>query len=368
LKKIELKGDNKYIKRKRMTYAELYIGKKNSLRDLSDSEFERVLPLLASELETNGFLNEYENISKDVILKDWKSLKNKKIEKDLTSVNATCVTGMKIIRKYMPHFYDVRNYKNVSVKSLWNKENLEKALSFNRKYHSTPYISEIIRSLSFTNGLGKITIYRPILTKIVVSQLENINSVLDISVGWGGRMLGSSSLDKNVRYVGIEPCKKTYDGLCKIKETLGLKNVQLINKPAEIALFEDSEDLQTTEKFDLALTSPPYFNLEIYSDEETQSLNYGSYENWIENFLKPVIINVLSRVKYSAWSVKNFKTDKKYNLLDDIIKIHEENDWEMDNDLIFTMSNSKRPGVKKNEDVDKVIKKTEENTYVFVKM
>jgi hypothetical protein len=65
--------------------------------------------------------------------------------------------------------------------------------------------------------------------------------------------------------------------------------------------------------------------------------------------------------------VKNFKTDKKYNLLDDIIKIHEENDWEMDNDLIFTMSNSKRPGVKKNEDVDKVIKKTEENTYIFVK-
>ena len=100
-------------------------------------------------------------------------------------------------------------------------------------------------------------------------------------------------------------------------------------------------------------------------------MNYGSYENWIEHFLKPVIINVLSRVKYSAWSVKNFKTDKKYNLLDDIIKIHEENDWEMDSELVFTMSNSKRPGVKKNyensEEVDKVIKKTEENTYIFVK-
>ena len=348
-----------------MTYTELYIGKKNSLKDLIDSEFERILPHLALELETNGFINEYENIRNDIILKDWKSLKNKKIVKDTTSVSATCVTGMKIIRKYMPHFYDVENYKNVSVKSLWNKENLEKALSFNRKYHSTPYVSEIIRSLSFTNGLGKITIYRPILAKIVVSQLEDIKSVLDISVGWGGRMLGSSSLDKDVRYVGIEPCKKTYDGLCKIKETLDLKNVQLINKPAEIALFED---IPSSEKFDLALTSPPYFNLEIYSNEETQSLNYGSYENWIEKFLRPVILNVLSRVKYSAWSVKNFKTDKKYNLLDDIIKIHAENNWVMDDKLTFTMSNSKRPGVKKNdEEGDKVIKKTEENTYVFIK-
>jgi hypothetical protein len=258
------------------------------------------------------------------------------------------------------------------VKSLWNKENLEKALSFNRKYHSTPYVSEIIRSLSFTNGLGKITIYRPILAKIVVSQLENINSVLDISVGWGGRMLGASSLGKDIRYVGIEPCEKTYEGLCKIKETLGLTNVQLINKPAEIALF-DNEDLLQSEKFDLALTSPPYFNLEIYSDEETQSLNYGSYENWIENFLRPVILNVISRVRYSAWSVKNFKTDKKYNLLDDIIKIHEENGWIINNDLMFTMSNSKRPGVKKKEEEgdgegkEKVIKKTEENTYIFIK-
>lgn len=351
-----------------MTYIELYIGKRNSLKDLSDSEFERILPLLALELESNGFINEHENIANDVILKDWKNLKAKKVETDSTSVNATCITGMKIIKKCMPHFYDVENYKNVSVKSLWNKENLEKALSFNRKYHSTPYVSEIIRSLSFTNGLVKITIYRPILAKIVVSQLDDIKRVLDISVGWGGRMLGSSSLDKNVRYVGIEPCKKTYDGLCKIKETLELKNVQLINKPAEIALFEDSEDLQTTEKFDLALTSPPYFNLEIYSDEETQSLHYGSYENWIEKFLRPVILNVLSRVKYSAWSVKNFKTDKKYNLLDDIIKIHGENNWEMDDKLTFTMSNSKRPGVKKNdEEGDKVIKKTEENTYVFIK-
>ena len=119
--------------------------------------------------------------------------------------------------------------------------------------------------------------------------------------------------------------------------------------------------------------------MEIYSNEQTQSLNYGSYENWIEHFLKPVIINVLSRVKYSAWSVKNFKTDKKYNLLDDIIKIHEENNWKMSDDLIFTMSNSKRPGIKKNQDSSggngvqegsnaQLVKKTEENTYIFVKI
>jgi DNA modification methylase len=43
-------------------------------------------------------------------------------------------------------------------------------------------------------------------------------------------------------------------------------------------------------KVNLILTSPPYYNLEIYSDEATQSVkNDQSYEQWIDAFLKPVI-------------------------------------------------------------------------------
>lgn len=61
-----------------MTNIKLYIGKKNSLRNLSDSDFEQILPLLASELESIGFINEHENISDDVLLKDWNNLKKKK--------------------------------------------------------------------------------------------------------------------------------------------------------------------------------------------------------------------------------------------------------------------------------------------------
>jgi 16S rRNA G966 N2-methylase RsmD len=330
---------------------EQYINKKNALRDLTDEEANNFLPQLAQLLEDNGFI--YETASDDVILKDWQSLCKKQV--DGIRIPSTSTIGMKVIRKYMPHYYDVCNYKGISVKSLWTKDNLLKALVFNRKYHTTPYVSEIIRSLAFTNGLGKITIYRPLMAKTVVTHF-NVKSVLDVCVGWGGRMLGACSVE-GVRYTGIEPCVKTYDGLCSIRDKLKLADVELINKPAERALYED---IPEDTKFDMALTSPPYYNLELYSDEDTQSLSYGTYEQWIEKFMKPVIENVLKRVKYSCWSVKNIKTDKKYNLYDDIVKIHEQNNWKQ-LDITFTMSNSKRPGAGNST------KKAEEMTYVFVK-
>jgi 16S rRNA G966 N2-methylase RsmD len=335
------------------------INKKNALKDLSDSEFEILLPNLANELENYGIL--YETYTVEEILKDWKLLREKKIVKTVTNVSATAVAGMKIMRKYMRHFHEVANYKGLSVKSLWKKENLEKALRFNRAQHSTPYASEIIRSLSFTNGLGKVTMYRPLMARNVVAYFD-AKSVLDVCAGWGGRMIGSKSVNLvDVTYTGMDPCLKTYNALCGIRDELGLTGVTLINKPAELALLELPEET----KFDIALTSPPYFNLEIYSNETTQSTNLGDYQAWVTRFLRPVIMGVIKRVTYSCWSVKNIKTDKKYNLLDDVIAIHEENGWKQ-MDVVFTMSNSRRPGNSSGAETSSP-KKTEEVTYVFVK-
>lgn len=336
-----------------------YLNKRNSLRELSDEYFETNVSHIAQEIADMGFI--YHSYSSEDLKKDWKSLCNKVdfyCENGMVVVSATCTIGMKCIRQYMPHFYHVRNYKGVSVHSLWTKEHLEKALRFNRKYHSTPYVSEIIRSLSFTNGLGKITIYRPIMAKNVISYYD-VKTVLDVCVGWGGRMLGTKASDPTIHYTGIEPCVATYNGLCKIRDILGLEDITLINEPAEVALAKMNPNI----KFDMAITSPPYYNLELYSEEETQSMNYGTYQEWLDNFLEPVIAEVVSRVTYSAWSIKNFKTDKKYNLLDDVIVIHRLYGWELD-DVRFIMTNSKRPGASAKSGITTG---SEEMTYIFIK-
>jgi 16S rRNA G966 N2-methylase RsmD len=346
------------------------LNKKHALSSLTDAEFEAMLPQLAAELESNGVL--HETYSDADIQKDWALLLKKDATSNAMTISATEVAGMKVLRKHMRHFHAVRNYKGHSVASLWTQPCLEKALRFNRAQHSTPYASEIIRSLSFANGLGKVTMYRPLMAKKVVAYLAEKDKlkdvrVLDVCAGWGGRMIGAMSVGYNlpgikVHYTGIDPCAKTYDALRAIRDELGLTNVTLINKPAEVALQQEQE-LGT---YDIALTSPPYYNLELYSDEPTQSVatKDAGYQAWLDTFLKPVIAGVIRLgVKYSCWSVKNFKTDKKYDLLDDVIRIHGEHGWRLLDDTVFTMSNSRRPGQKAASDQ----KKTEECTYVFVR-
>ena len=381
------------------------LNRKHALTNLTDADFEALLPQLAAELAANGVLRE--TYADADIQTDWILLLKKNATVNAMNISATEVAGMKVLRKHMRHFHAVRNYKGHSVESLWTQPCLEKALRFNRAQHSTPYASEIIRSLSFANGLGKVTMYRPLMAKKVVSYLADKDKLTDVRVldacaGWGGRMIGAKSaeggVDKGggdklppqtprkegggdklppqtprkeggalkVHYTGIDPCAKTYAALRAIRDELGLTNVTLINKPAEVAL----QELDPSATYDIALTSPPYYNLELYSDEPTQSVQSGTgsgYQAWLNEFLSPVIAGVIRLgVKYSCWSVKNFRTDKKYDLLDDVIRIHGEHGWRLLDGVVFTMANSRRPGQKAaSEDVTP--KKTEECTYVFVR-
>jgi len=336
-----------------------YLNKSKQNQTLSEEEFIKILPTLIDSLLKYGFqqiIYDYNQQYLSDSISDWKKLKSYKIETN--NINAQSTIGLSIIKKYMTHIYDVKNYKGKSISLLWTKENIEKALKVNRQSHSTPYVSEIIRQIGFIAGTSKVTIYRPLLTKRIVEYF-GAKEVLDVCVGWGGRMLGSACID-GVNYTGIEPCDKTYKSLQEIKHNLGLDQVTLYKDVAENVL-------PTLErKYDLAITSPPYYNLEIYSDEETQSHQYGNYKNWHDLFLQPVVWGVLNKLKdggKSCWSVKNFKTDKQYNLYDDIVKLHKEQGWEQI-DLEFFVGNSVRPGSK---DKDGGSKKSKEITYIFIK-
>lgn len=336
-----------------------YLNKRGVLKNMGDEVFNIFLPEFTKALEEYTFkqiLTDYNNNIYDA--EEWNKLKNANIDKN--NINSTNTIGMKIIKRYMPHIYDVKNYKGKCISDLWKKEILMKVVKVNRKSHSTPYVTELIRQVGFVAGTSKVTIYRPLLSKRIIEYFDAKN-VLDVCVGWGGRMLGSLSVD-NVSYTGIEPYSKTYNGLINIKNELGFSDdrIKLYNDVAENVL-------PTLErKYDLALTSPPYYNLEIYSDEPSQSHHYGSYENWVNKFLTPVIVGVIDKLVdggKSCWSVKNFKTDSKYDLYDDVVKIHKKNGWEQI-ETEFYVGNCLRPGMK---DSEGNARKSKEITYVFIK-
>ena len=118
-----------------------YINKRNILREMTDDEFEKFLPDFCKALYAIGFdrfIKNYNDGLKSMV-SDWKSLVKKKIEKN--NISSTSTVGLCIIRKCMPHIYEVENYKGKSVKKAWTLEQLEKAVRTNRKSHSTPYAS-----------------------------------------------------------------------------------------------------------------------------------------------------------------------------------------------------------------------------------
>jgi hypothetical protein len=286
--------------------------------------------------------------------KDWIALQ-KKIVVDggvILAIDARSRPGHKILDHHMPHFYSVANHKGVSVRSLMTQEALEKALITNVAMHSTPYRSEIRRMLTMTGGLSSVTKYRTVTAKAIV-QFFAARSVLDPCAGWGGRMLGA--LAAGATYVGCEPDPNTAAGLRAILADEMMpatvrEKAKILESPAELIVASQ-------EKVDLVLTSPPYYNLELYTSGPQSVTTYPTWVEWSENWLRPLILACLDRIHEggtSCWSVKNFKSDKTYPLADFTKEVHKNAGWELVKTV--TMTGSGRMGAAKN---------SEEETFCF---
>ncbi len=278
---------------------ENYLNKRYSLRNLSDQDFESLLPVLAQELEYVSYIPTHSDAK---LLADWNNLK--KWKSDTNTFNSTSRIGIKLCEHFFPNFYEIE-MKNKTFKDFWKKENLEKILRWNRKSHSTPYLSELKRGVYFCCGLTKNTMYRPQMAKLICDTYKP-ETVLDPCAGWGGRMLGAVASGSH--YIAFEPNTQTFRNLNKLAEFLGIeKSVTLI---CDDALQMKNYNLP---KVDLIITSPPYYNLEIYCRENTQSItNHSTYESWSTYFFQPLIELCLDRLNtngVSCWNVGKSSTD-----------------------------------------------------------
>ncbi len=151
--------------------------------------------------------------------------------------------------------------------------------------------------------------------------------IYDPSMGWGGRLVGalSSTLDRNVCYVGTDPNTdhNISHGVTKYHQIGEFfnKNVRisgsLFGRHHKFDIFQDgSEVISENPKFqkykgklDLVFTSPPYFNKEVYSDDEEQSCHkFENYEAWRDGFLKPTLatcVEYLKHDRYLLWNIAN---------------------------------------------------------------
>lgn len=148
-----------------------------------------------------------------------------------------------------------------------------------------PVTDESIRDVIYQIGneptTFRLTWAKSLITTVYGGYISDANLlILDMSAGWGDRLITAISM--NAKYIGFDPNIKLKDGHDRIIKLFGNSTDHRIRyEPFESANLEDFHH-----KVDIVFTSPPFFDLEVYSDDSTQSINrYPNSRDWVNNFL-----------------------------------------------------------------------------------
>ena len=128
------------------------------------------------------------------------------------------------------------------------------------------------------------SIHNPLIIKYFINKFS-AKKILDFSAGWGDRLIGAMLAGVDV-YSGFDPNSCLQEGYQSIiKLFLPYSSNPNGSYSVTEARFEDAV-LPKGILYDLVYTSPPYFELETYTDEPTQS-TYGTktQDDWLKNFL-----------------------------------------------------------------------------------
>ena len=205
--------------------------------------------------------------------------------------------GANILTQFFPEILDVVKSGKASPRDFFKDD--KRLLGYCRtvlKYCTSPL--EMFKMMSF-RGSSRCYNFRPATAKTIYELYGKDNcKVLDTSSGFGGRLLGFFTAKNTSEYVGTDP--NTADSCNKFILYMGR---YFTNKKAYVNKI-GSEDF-TIENypkyenyFDISFTSPPYFDIERYSDDITQShIKFNTYDLWVDGFYRNTIYNSCNALK-----------------------------------------------------------------------
>ena len=168
--------------------------------------------------------------------------------------------------------------------------------------------------------------FKPNVAKALYDYFK-AETILDFAAGWGDRMCGFYASETGKHYVGIDPRKENHpiyreqanfyeknNGFFEVE-----KRADFIESPAE-----DFDYAGYDNYFDIAFTSPPYFSVERYSYDDTQSwVRYKTIDAWNEDFLHKALGKIWKTLKKGGVLIVNIAdvyasskgTDKGYRAI-----------------------------------------------------
>ena len=138
--------------------------------------------------------------------------------------------------------------------------------------------------------ISAINIFRPLMAMEVYAKYQP-TAVLDFCAGWGGRLVGACAL--NIKeYIGIEINKDLEEPYTKLTSFFKEEERKVDTKIR--MYFEDATKFDFSKiEYDMVLTSPPYYSLEKYPNNEV----YKSKKEMNSQFYEPLIKNSYKHLK-----------------------------------------------------------------------
>lgn len=219
-------------------------------------------------------------------------------------------------------FWKASNSKMLSIYDCFNDDKIFIKVLKNRMGWNTsdedgierPYLfaitDKMIRDGIRNSGYGYgVSNFRPLISKFLYEKyLSGIfyPIIFDYSAGWGARCISAASLGYD--YYGIDPL--TSDNINEIGNWLIRNNLSNSKIKVYKGGSEDSVLYDNIPEVDMCLSCPPYFNLEVYSNENNQSYNkYNEFSKWIEYYWKPTVNNcnhILKKGGYFVLIIKDY--------------------------------------------------------------
>jgi hypothetical protein len=174
-------------------------------------------------------------------------------------------------------------------------------------YMKKKYIRNVINSMKGNKNLsaklyqvfklyfGSVGIFKPVVAMNIFYKFKP-TSVLDFTMGWGGRLVAAAALNVP-NYIGIDLNKKLEQPYREMKQML----IELGTETNITLIFKDALKVDYSKlDYDCVFTSPPYYNVELYSGTKKQT-----EEEWDENFYKPLFEMTFRHLKKGGYYILN---------------------------------------------------------------
>jgi hypothetical protein len=325
-------------------------------RNMSHNDLEKFVRKIFVYYRENGF--PYYPTDTETRTKEFEKLKN--FDRSGLFENDTIkqtMHGLGLAWSYFPHSFDVKcNNKLTPYEAFMDDEIFMGVIRKRLKMGTYVSDSGIRKMLKIYTGTQGVSNFRPTAAAAIYNTFAKNGVVWDMSGGWGGRLLGAiiSGVDT---YIATEPSLETFEGLMDITEDFGESiNIQIHCK--------GSEDFRPDKKsLDLCFTSPPYFDLEKYADEPTQSyVKFNTKDAWIEGFLRPTFENCHYGLKDDGCMLINIadvKGKHNINLEEKTVQVAEEVGFRLVKTIKLALSNINLGG--------KDVKFKYEPIFIFIK-